>query len=235
MSIKAVLFDLDGTLLPLDQEKFAATYVKTLAGKLAPYGYDPEKLAGSIWSGVKVMMQNDGERLNEEIFWEHFCGIWGEAARKDEPIFEEYYKNEFIAAKTACRFNEKSAETVRLLKQKGYRVILATNPLFPAIATKQRIMWAGLKPEEFELYTTYENSRFCKPNTEYYSDLLKFLDIAPEDAIMVGNDVREDMVARKIGMKVFLLPECLINRDNEDISQFPSGGFDELLEYIYNN
>ncbi len=49
---------------------------------------------------------------------------------------------------------------------------------------------------------------------------------------MVGNDVQEDMVARTVGMQVFLLPEYLINSDNEDITKYPHGGFAELLEYI---
>ena len=232
MSIKAILFDLDGTLLPLDQEKFSATYFKTLAEKLVPYGYDPEKMAKSIWSGVREMMLNNGSATNEEVFWKHFCSIWGKNARKDEPVFEEYYRNEFDAAKAACGYNEKAAKTVRTLKARGYRVVLATNPVFPPIATQKRMNWAGFTPEDFELYTTYDNSSFCKPKVEYYSEILKKMGLSPEEVLMVGNDVREDMVARKLGIKVFLMPECLINRDNEDISQFPSGNFDDLLKYI---
>ena len=43
MSIKMILFDLDGTLLPMDQNHFVKTYFGALAKKLAPLGYDPEK------------------------------------------------------------------------------------------------------------------------------------------------------------------------------------------------
>ena len=49
---------------------------------------------------------------------------------------------------------------------------------------------------------------------------------------MVGNDVNEDMVAEKLGMKVFLLTDCIINKDNKDISVYPNGGFDQLKEFI---
>ena len=40
--IKTVLFDLDGTLLPMDQDNFVKAYFKNLAIKLAPHGYDPQ-------------------------------------------------------------------------------------------------------------------------------------------------------------------------------------------------
>ena len=114
----------------------------------------------------------------------------------------------------------------------GYQVILATNPLFPAIATQSRIRWAGLEPEDFERITTYENARFCKPNPDYYREILGKLNLNPSDCLMVGNDVDEDMIAETLGMKVFLLTDCLINRNQADISRYPSGGFPELLQYV---
>ena len=121
---------------------------------------------------------------------------------------------------------------ISLLKQKGITPVLATNPIFPAIATESRIRWAGLQPEDFALYTTYENSRFCKPNLRHYQDILNHLGLSPENWLMVGNDVGEDMVARELGMDVFLLTPCLINRNNADISVYPHGDFDKLLSYL---
>ena len=109
---------------------------------------------------------------------------------------------------------------------------LATNPIFPAVATESRIRWAGLQPEDFELYTTYENSRYCKPNLNYYRDIVEQLDLTPEECLMVGNDVAEDMVVRELGMNVFLLTDCLINSAQKDISVYPNGGFPELLALI---
>ena len=49
---------------------------------------------------------------------------------------------------------------------------------------------------------------------------------------MVGNDVGDDMVAENLGMKVFLLTDCLINKTEHDRSDYPHGGFDELLQFI---
>ena len=51
--------------------------------------------------------------------------------------------------------------------------------------------WAGLKPEDFELYTTYENTGYCKPNPKYYQDILERLDLTAQECMMVGNDIYE--------------------------------------------
>ena len=114
----------------------------------------------------------------------------------------------------------------------GLRVALATNPLFPRVATHSRIRWAGLEPEDFELVTTYESSRFCKPNLRYYEEILDQLQVQPGECLMVGNDADEDMVAERLGMRVFLLTDCLINRHEQDISRWPRGSFDALLAYV---
>lgn len=230
--VKVVLFDLDGTLLPMDQDKFVEAYFGGMAKKLAPHGYDPKTLVGGIWESVKAMVKNDGFVTNEEAFWNCFSSLLGERVREDESIFNEFYRNEFQSVKNNCGYHEKAKEVVAYLKEKGQRVVLATNPIFPAIATESRIKWAGLMPEDFELYTTYENSSFCKPNPEYYLQILEKIGAAPENCLMVGNDVTEDMVAESLGMKVFLLTDCLINKENKDISVYPNGSFDDLLAYL---
>ena len=226
--LKAVLFDLDGTLLPMDQDEFVKGYFRLLAKKLAPYGYEPDKLVKAIWHGTGAMIQNDGSCTNEVVFWKDFTNIFGEQARSHEPVFAEYYEKDFQQVKNICGYTPKAAEIVRSLKAAGVRVALATNPVFPAIATESRIRWAGLEPEEFELYTTYENIGFCKPNLDYYREILRRMELDAADCLMVGNDVDEDMVAGQLGMKVFLLTDHLINKSGTDIDAFPHGSFDDL-------
>ena len=234
MMINTVLFDLDGTLLPMDQEEFVNTYLGLLAKKLATHGYDANHLVAAVWAGTRAMVENDGTQTNEEVFWSDFCHIFGEQARKDEPLFAEFYAADFGQVRTVCGFAPEAAELIRLLKEKGIRVVLATNPLFPAIATRQRIRWAGLEPEDFELVTTYENSRFCKPNVAYYQDLLEKLGAEPENCIMVGNDVDEDIrPAETLGMDTFLLTPCILNRSGSQV-RCPQGGFAELKEFLLN-
>lgn len=232
MSITTILFDLDGTLLPMDQDEFVRAYFKLLAQKLAGHGYDPQALLGNIWTGVEAMVKNTGEVNNEEAFWRTFDVIYGEGVRKDIPLFEEYYRNEFQQVQPVCGFNPQSAEVIRYVKEKGLRMVLATNPLFPVVATESRIRWAGLEKADFELVTTYENSRHCKPNPDYYKDIMEEIKVRPQECLMVGNDVKEDMIAESLGMKVFLLTDCLINKEEKDISVYPNGDLNALLAYV---
>lgn len=232
MNIKAVLFDLDGTLLPMDQEQFIKAYFGGLARKLAPHGYDPKALIPAIWTGTKAMVKNDGTKTNEAVFWDCFAQLLGEHVRNDEPLFREFYETDFQQVRLVCGHTPAAAELIRWLQEKGLRLILATNPIFPAIATESRIRWAGLQPSDFELYTTYENSRYCKPNLTYYRSILEEAGLKPEECIMVGNDAGEDMVAASLGCKVFLLTDCLINSHGLDISGYPQGGFSELKSWL---
>ena len=232
MKVTAILFDLDGTLLPMDQDAFTGSYFSNLAAKAATRGYQPDALIDTVWAGTAAMVKNDGAKTNEAVFWELFAAKYGGDALNDIPFFEEFYRTDFQKVRELCGFAPMAKEIVHSLKARGLRVILATNPLFPAIATESRIRWAGLEPEDFELYTTYENSRHCKPNPEYYNDIMQELNLTAEECVMVGNDVGEDMIAETLGMKVFLLTDCLINRKNEDISKYPHGGFDELKVFL---
>lgn len=230
--ITTILFDLDGTLLPMDQDVFLKHYFSLMAKNLAAYGYDSQLLIKSIWAGTDAMVKNDGSVTNADRLWQVFESMFGEGSRKDEPLFEAYYRTDFQKVREVCGFHPLAKETVQLCKELGFHVALATNPLFPAIATQSRIRWAGLEPEDFELVTTYEESRHCKPNLDYYRDVMQELGVEPEECVMVGNDVGEDMVAGELGMQVFLLTDCLINKQEEAISQYPHGSFPELMEFI---
>lgn len=232
MSITTVLFDLDGTLLPMDQELFAKTYFTSIARYIAPCGYDFEAVIKGIWAGTKAMMKNTGEKINETVFWETFAGIFGDRVYDDMPAFDRFYVEHFDEIAAVCGHDPRAAEVIRLCHERGRKTVLATNPIFPRIATEKRMRWAGLEPEDFALYTTYDNSRYCKPNLKYYTAILNELGVSPEECLMVGNDVGEDMVARELGMQVFLLTDCIINRENADISAYPHGGFDDLLSYL---
>lgn len=229
--IKNILFDLDGTLLPMDQDKFAKGYFDRLVKKLAPLGYDPQKTVDGIWAGTAAMVKNNGTVTNEEAFWKKFSEIFGEKSLDDKPVFDEFYRVEFEEVKSDCGFNPSAAKAVKRLKERGFRLILATNPIFPAVATESRIKWAGLDKEDFELYTTYEDSHYCKPNPEYYREITEKLSLDPAECLMVGNDAEEDTAAEKLGIKVFLLTDYLINKKERDISAYPHGGFEELLKY----
>ena len=230
--MKTVLFDLDGTLLPMNQDDFIKAYFGGLATKMVPYGYDPQRLIQGIWKGTEAMVRNDGSQTNEEAFWNAFSNCMDQDCRKDEPIFDHFYHNEFRFVAASCGFDPLARQLMDSLKERNCRIILATNPIFPAIATKNRIQWAGLQESDFCHITTYENSRHCKPNPDYYRDILAAVGETPENCIMVGNDVEEDMIARELGMDVFLVTNCLINKHGRDISSYPQGDLKDLMGYL---
>lgn len=232
MSLKMILFDLDGTLLPMDQDVFVKGYFKSLTDRLAPYGFEPKGLIDSIWHGIAAMVKNDGSRSNEAAFWADFHRCHGQKGRDAEPAFRAFYEEEFDQARVFCGYNPQAADAVKRLKAAGYRVALATNPIFPEVAQHIRLRWAGLEPEMFELITTYESIGLSKPNPAYYKEVARRLGVEPGECMMVGNDVSEDMVAQSIGMQVFLLTDCLINTEGKDISAYPQGSFPELLDFV---
>ena len=233
MAIKAILFDLDGTLLPMeDQNKFIKTYFDSLTEYMIPHGYEPRQFMSAVWNSTMAMIKNDGSDINENVFWREFAKVYGERGMADKVYIDDFYNHDFVKAKAVCGYTPRAKETVDLVKELGYRAVLATNPVFPRVATEARIRWAGCSVEDFELITVYENSSYAKPQSGYYREILDALGLSPEECVMVGNDTSDDMSAEALGMRVFLLTECLINESGADISEYPHGDFTALAEYL---
>lgn len=229
--ITTVLFDLDGTLLPMELEAFTKTYFGLLAKKAAPYGYDPEPLVAAVWKGTKAMVKNDGSKPNDQAFWDTFAQVLGEDVKKLRPEFDGFYAKEFHGAKAACGENPLAKRAVEGLKAKGYDVILATNPIFPLVGVRTRLSWVGLTPEDFSHVTAYETYTTCKPNPAYYEEILRNTGKRPEECLMVGNDAQEDTAALKAGIPVYLVTDCLLNPVGLDLSSIPQGSFSEFLHW----
>lgn len=122
--IKTVLFDLDGTLLPMDNDVFTKGYFKLLVKKLAPHGYSPQELIDGIWAGTAAMVKNDGSCTNEQAFWKKFSSVFGNKCLEDKPIFDEFYKVDFQLARGFCGFNPKAREAVKTAKACGCAFLL---------------------------------------------------------------------------------------------------------------
>lgn len=233
--IKTVLFDIDGTLLPMDLDVFTKCYFKNLLIHVSPLGYDPNEVYRAVMFGVKRMVENDGLKTNEEVFWQAFGEVLGAEACNHKDLFDQYYVTDFNKAKDVCGFQPKAADLIARLKGKGIELAVASNPLFPLSAQKARLEWAGIDPKDFIHITAYENCRYAKPNPRYFLEILENMGCKAEETLMVGNDVSDDMAAQKAGLQVFLLKDCIINSKNEDISSYPQGDYDDLWDYISNN
>ena len=236
MTPSYILFDLDGTLLPMDQEAFVKIYFAALAKKICPYGYDSDLFLQALIKGVKAMTTNDGTMTNETRFWEVASDMLGAKIRTHIPVFESFYSNEFHTVKAATAPNPLAKAAVHAARMTGAMVILATNPLFPACAVASRISWIGLAPEDFDYITTYETNSYCKPNPDYYKDILKHIGARPEQCVMIGNDVTEDILASKAaGIASYLVTDCAIwekEKENQVPDGVPYGSFTDMLAWI---
>ena len=232
-NIKAVLFDLDGTLLPMNLTEFMGEYFKILYNSLEDEKYSKDELYKGVHDSIiKMITSNDGKRTNAEQFLENLNLFFDGAGERIVKRINRIYSNEYIGLRRLCGLDEAAAVAVRALSDAGYKLVLATNPVFPMEAQLTRLSWTGVDASLFDYVTSYENSRSAKPHKEYYEYLLDDLGISASEAIMVGNDTLDDMVAEEAGLDTFLLTACLINRDGRDISKYKNGDFSDLLNYL---
>ena len=228
--INTILFDLDGTILPLDMDAFTKIYFK----EISSFFREPEgnKLVSNIWTATNAMLHNTEDKTNEEVFMKTFETLIPEGELESyKKRFDEFYDNGFLKTKAAASQNKLIKKSIYILKSKNYKLALATNPLFPAKAIHHRIRWAGLEPEDFFYITTYENNHFCKPQLQYYEEILRDINKTPEECLMVGNDVQEDLVASKIGIMTFLIRNHLIHRTNEKIISDYMGNYEDFYHF----
>ncbi len=232
MRYQAIMFDLDGTLLPMELEPFAKMYFMALAKELAPFGLTPEALFQPFWTATKAMMGNTTGRLNADVFWDTFTALTHVKRAEIEPVCDAFYANGFQAARAATMDNPLAKEAVRLAREKADHVILATNPLFPMAGQKTRLSWLGLTPEDFDLVTCYTSDRHCKPNPAYFQDICTRFSLNPAKCLMIGNDEREDMYcASALGMDCYLITDCLIPCEEHPFTG-ERGSFPQLIEKL---
>lgn len=232
MKYKAILFDMDGTLLPMDMKVFTAGYFKGLFKKLAKYGIDAKALTDAVWAATGAMVQNDGTLTNAERFWEYFEKITGLKESVVGADCLDFYKNEFDEAKIFTQENPLAKKAVEVAREKANLVILATNPLFPMNGQITRMNWVDLKPEDFDLVTSYESDHYCKPNPAYFISVCERMSLKPQECLLIGNDEFEDMYAASVaGMDCYLVTDCKI-ADEKHPWEGAQGSFAEMVEML---
>ncbi len=234
MTKKAILFDLDGTLLPMEREEFVRAYLPGISATAAALG-DPRAIAKSILYGSQAMMdKTGGPDTLVTVFWRAFEQASGITRAASEPLFDGYYRGAaFEAVREITPMEPLVPAIVTAARSTGVRLVLATSPLFPRIAVEKRIRWAGLSPDDFEHITTFEQYRACKPHRAYYEQLLDTLGLRGGQCIMIGNDAVEDLRApTELGMETFfvrnhaIIPEgCAYHCDHE-------GRYEDLLAWL---
>ena len=206
---RTILLDLDDTLLGNSLDNFIPAYIKSLAQRMAPL-VPPEKLVPTLMAATQAMVTNpSSDRRLEETFGQAFYPVLGLDPVQARPLIDQFYAEDFPKLRPYTRLKPESADLVHEALAKGYRVAVATAPLFPRTAIWQRLEWAGLPVEStgFALVSSYEGFHFTKPHPAYYTEFLAQLGWPEGPVVMVGDDPKQDIQpARTIGLPVFWTP-----------------------------
>ena len=211
----AILFDLDGTLIHMPQERFTRGTTELMASVAAPQlGMGKEEFIRVLWKGFLSTIANDGKKINSDVFFDATLRDFGGDREKVERCFDAYYRNEFDILKSITTENKDVQRVMREAHRVAEYVILATLPVFPTVAQKTRLGWIGLTIDDFDLVTDLANAHFCKPSPAYYREILDRFDLRPERTMMVGNDVSDDILPTlSLGMQSYLVTDYLLNGD----------------------
>ncbi|MDD3839004.1 MAG: HAD family hydrolase [Clostridia bacterium] len=231
--IDTVLFDLDGTLLPIDMECFTKIYFHKLSLKFKDY-FEKDEFIQYVWDATKYMVADkQKDKTNAQAFMQRFQKHSIYNLDELMPLFDEFYDREFDSLSCGIEPNPLIPKIVENVKHKGYQMVIATNPMFPYSAIVDRIRWSGLDPDDFALITAYEDMHYCKPHIEYFEELLDKIGKTPSECIMIGNDVQEDIIAAgSLGIKTFLLKDFEINRTGEKSPTDFSGTYEDLFDFV---
>ena len=122
-----------------------------------------------------------------------------------EPLLETFYRTDFETLAPLTARDPDARELVQLLQREGYQTAVATQPIFPATAILARLRWAGVSADEFryDLITSYEIMRACKPRRAFFEQVLGHLGCRPSEALMVGDSIDMDMPAGRMGLRTF--------------------------------
>lgn len=230
--IKALLFDLDGTLLDVDMEVFLPAYLKRLAPRVAQV-MDPKRFVADLLASTKVMILNDDpNRTNEDTFWSDFFCRTRLDPEEWRPVFDDFYRTDFHQLRSLTAPRPAARPLLEAAVERGYEVVLATNPVFPRVAIEARLAWGNLEGLPFRLVTSYEVMHFSKPNPRYFAEILEMIGRPPEECVMIGNDATEDMVACRVGLKTFLTTEGRVGQASDSCPPTWEGTLEDVLARV---
>lgn len=208
--IKALLFDLDDTLLINDVQPFLTRYYRALLTKMS-HICPPTIFLDALNAGTRAMWHNDGSNAtNAEVFEREFFSklrIGGGARCSREEIvaqFDDFYQHEFEALREGTAIDPYARKVVQGALDRDYQVAVITQPIFPRVAILSRLRWAEVSADEFDydFISCYEILNACKPHPYFFLSVLQHLGREPEECLVIG-DSQDDIAAGQLGIKTF--------------------------------
>lgn len=231
---KALLLDLDDTLLHNSMGDFLPRYFGALSHAVSHVVEREPFLKALQFATQKVIRDNDPTHTNETVFWSHFSSLIPIPRDEMMPILNRFYDEIFPTLDADTHPMEGASELVLAARNAGWLVVVATNPIFPEIANRHRMAWAGLDPADFDLITSYENMHSTKPHASYYAEIAEHLGVEPRDCVMAGNHLSNDIVgASQAGMRTFWVTDYSIA--DADVTPDGQGTLSELRTWLFSS
>lgn len=224
--ITTVLFDLDGTLINVDMHQFVPAYLEHLSTCIDPQMPIRPFIENLVRRTVELLNSDDGRLTNEEFYLQVVEEDLGITPQQFQDGLKHFYRYNMELLRSFVQPLPLAAKLIQRCHEKGLKLVLATNPVFPRPLVEARLNWGGMKVDDFVLITSFENSRYCKPNPHYFEDILVELDCPAEQCLMVGNDTEHDLSASHLGMTTFLVDTWLIDRKPQFVPDFRGSHLD---------
>jgi FMN phosphatase YigB (HAD superfamily) len=201
--LKAVLIDLDNTMVLFDEPAFYGRYFERLSPRFEDL-WPPGDFQQRLVTAIGALRHNDGRRSNRDFFLDAFIKGTGHTA---EAIWErliDFYRDDYHRISVEATAVPGLHRVLAGLRRLKLPLVVATNPIFPKMVQEQRLAWIGLAGSDFDGITHIENSAYVKPRTGYYRQICETIGVPPEQCMMVGNDAVNDMAAGRIGIRTYL-------------------------------
>lgn len=228
---RALFFDLDGTLLLMDFDRFMGSYLKAIGAFVAKKGLPAEEFSQALNAGIKAMAAHNDGQTNAEAFWEAFFSIVDGEETDWIPMLDEFYETDFGKIGEGFTPAPAARQVIEVLRAKGYPLLLTTMPMFPLRAVEWRLEWADVDPSSFTRITHFENSTSVKPKLAYFAENLRAAGLEAGEVCMVGNNTKEDLACLELGMDAFLVTDNLLDPIGFDIETVRHGTLEELAAW----
>jgi FMN phosphatase YigB (HAD superfamily) len=212
--LQAILFDLDDTLLRTRTEAFIGRYFAALGQYLGAIA-EPAQLRRWIMLATQRMLEYEHEsQTNVDAFGAEFERLSGLPMATVWPQFWQFYVDVFPTLGDDIEPMPGAREAVLEAQGLGLKVAVATNPLFPLVAIRTRLAWAGLSDVSFDLVTALDNMHTAKPQPRYFCEVAATIGVPKAACLAVGNDPAYDIApAKAAGMWAYLLVDGVAQGD----------------------
>jgi FMN phosphatase YigB (HAD superfamily) len=230
-----LLIDLDDTLLGNQIDTFVSYYTRALAKHLAAT-VEPKLLVEQLMAATSFMLSHQRPDVTlRENFDSVFYPAIGISKRDAQPLIDDFYSRIFPSLKQYTQYLPASQSLLEGAFARGWRVAIATNPLFPRTAILQRLSWAGADPlvYSFALIPDYETFHFAKPNPAFYAELLARIDWPDGPIVMVGDTLDNDVVAaRSMDLTAFWIPKDGLQSPEGPLAPNGRGTLADVLPWL---